>query len=92
MSAFGVACIEEALELRDAGITKPILLMEGAFSDDELALASAQNFWLMVASPAQALAITEATLVSPVSVCLRSIVVCIASGFHPKRCTMFIVR
>ena len=37
--ALGVACIEEALELREAGIHKPILLLEGFFSAEELALA-----------------------------------------------------
>jgi len=35
--AFGVACLEEALELRAAGIDKPVLLMEGPYSTDELA-------------------------------------------------------
>jgi len=28
---FGVACIEEAIELREAGIRSPILLLEGLF-------------------------------------------------------------
>ena len=32
----GVACIEEALALREAGADKPILLMEGVFEADEL--------------------------------------------------------
>lgn len=36
--AFGVACIEEALELREAGISTPILLLEGFFSAEELPL------------------------------------------------------
>lgn len=36
--AFAVAAIEEALALREAGITKPILLLEGFFSADELDL------------------------------------------------------
>jgi len=35
--AFAVACSEEALELRDAGITNPIVLLEGLFHPDELA-------------------------------------------------------
>ena len=35
----GVACIEEALTLRDAGATQPILLMEGLFEADELPFA-----------------------------------------------------
>ena len=30
--AFGVACIEEALLIREAGIKNPVLLMEGFFS------------------------------------------------------------
>lgn len=34
--AFGVACLEEALPLRQAQIQHPILLMEGFFSSDEL--------------------------------------------------------
>lgn len=36
--AFAVARIEEAIVLRDAGITTAILLLEGFFSDNELAL------------------------------------------------------
>ncbi|RRJ83061.1 alanine racemase [Aestuariirhabdus litorea] len=46
--AFGVACIEEALKLRAAGISKPILLLEGSFTADEVAIAARENFWLMV--------------------------------------------
>ena len=34
--AFAVACIEEALELREAGISQPILLLEGFFESSEL--------------------------------------------------------
>lgn len=36
---FGVANIEEAQELRDAGMTQPILLLEGVFDLEELKLA-----------------------------------------------------
>jgi len=34
--AFGVACLEEAVRLRDAGFTKSIILLEGFFSEEEL--------------------------------------------------------
>jgi alanine racemase len=34
---FAVACVEEALELRDSSIQGPMLLLEGVFSPDELA-------------------------------------------------------
>ncbi|PJE78592.1 Alanine racemase [invertebrate metagenome] len=35
---FAVACIEEAVELRESGITQPIVLLEGFFEPCELAL------------------------------------------------------
>jgi alanine racemase len=57
--AFGVACIEEALVLREAGISIPILLLEGFFSEEELELACEHGFWLMVQDDWQ-LAILEA--------------------------------
>lgn len=34
--AFGVACIEEALKLREAGIQNRLVLMEGFFTEEEL--------------------------------------------------------
>jgi alanine racemase len=46
-NAFGVASIEEALELRAGGVLKPILLLEGCFSEDELALCEREYFWLV---------------------------------------------
>ena len=46
--ALAVACIEEALELRAAGVNAPILLLEGFFEESELAIAAAENFWLCV--------------------------------------------
>lgn len=36
--AFGVAALNEALELREAGVSKPIVLLEGFFHADELEL------------------------------------------------------
>ena len=36
--AFGVASIEEAIKLRDGGVDKPIVLLEGPFETRELAL------------------------------------------------------
>lgn len=46
--AFGVALIDEAIELRAAGITLPILIMEGALSCEDFSTALQQNFWLML--------------------------------------------
>ena len=36
IDAFGVACLEEAIRLREAGIKHPIVLLEGFFSEQEL--------------------------------------------------------
>nr|GFD53300.1 hypothetical protein [Tanacetum cinerariifolium] len=47
---FAVACIEEALELRQAGISAPILLLEGFFEADELPLIVEHDFWCVVHS------------------------------------------
>jgi alanine racemase len=43
--AFGVACIEEAMELREAGLRQPIILLEGFFDADELPLIAEHGFW-----------------------------------------------
>ena len=58
--AFGVACMEEALELRDAGIETPIHLLEGAFSDDEIRIAAEKNFSLAIVNHEQKKAILNA--------------------------------
>ncbi len=41
--AFAVASLEEAETLREAGIKKPIVLLEGIFNASELAVAADQN-------------------------------------------------
>src|SRR5436190_2207161 len=46
--ALGVASLEEGLILRDAGITQPIVLMEGLFYPDEIAEAAKHHFTLVV--------------------------------------------
>ena len=51
--AFGVACCEEALELRESGIDKPILLLEGLFEPDEIKDAVRQRLILAVHSQKQ---------------------------------------
>ena len=51
--ALGVACIEEAMQLRDAGISTPILLLEGPFTADEIPIAAEQHFWMMLSNAEQ---------------------------------------
>ena len=44
----GVASLEEGIMLRDAGVTLPIVLIEGLFHQDELAEAAKHQFTLVV--------------------------------------------
>lgn len=53
VDAFGVACLDEAKLLRNAGSTQPILLLEGCFSNDELHQAKALDCWVVIHSPEQ---------------------------------------
>ena len=79
-SAFGVASIEEAIDLRDHGIKQPILLLEGTFSDDEVSVAAQNNFWLMVENQPQIDAIINATLARKINVWLG-----MDTGMHRRR-------
>ncbi|MDB9737057.1 alanine racemase [Porticoccaceae bacterium] len=82
--AFGVACIEEALELRDAGIKQPILLLEGAFDAAELKLAATKGFWVMVENHQQKEAIINADLALPLTVWLGVDTGMHRLGFQPE--------
>jgi alanine racemase len=48
--AFGVARLEEAVQLREAGIDKPLLLLEGAFSAEQLESAARHQLDVVVHS------------------------------------------
>ncbi len=47
-TALGVASLEEGVMLRDAGITQPIVLVEGLFYPEEIAEAARHDFTLVV--------------------------------------------
>ena len=82
--AFGVACIEEAVALRSAGIEQPILLLEGTFSADEVAVAADHNFWLMVENEPQKQAILASTAEKKVTVWLGIDTGMHRLGFQPE--------
>lgn len=74
---FAVACIEEALALRAAGIRGPILLLEGFFEADELQLITEHDFWCVVHAPWQLEAIERTAVSKPLQVWLK-----LDSGMH----------
>ena len=51
--AFAVARLEEAVQLREAGLRQPILLLEGVFDAEQLAAAARHGFELVVHSVMQ---------------------------------------
>ena len=77
VDGFAVACIEEALVLRDAGITGPILLLEGFFEADELTLIDQHELWCVVHAQWQIEAVEQARLSKPLTVWLK-----LDSGMH----------
>jgi alanine racemase len=74
---FAVACLEEALQLRQAGIFEPILLLEGFFEAAELPEIVAKDLWIVVHSQWQVEILLAAKLIKPLHVWLK-----MDSGMH----------
>lgn len=81
---FAVACIEEALALREVGIKAPVLLLEGFFEASELELIVRHDFWCVVHSLWQLEAIEKATLARPIQVWLKMDTGMHRVGLHPR--------
>ncbi len=77
VDAFAVCCLEEALELREAGIKKPIVLLEGAFHPDELPVIAHQDLQIVIAMPKQLEQLVKAKLEKPLHVWLK-----VDTGMH----------
>ncbi len=90
--AFGVARLEEALRLRDGGITHPILLLEGVFTADELPLVSAHRLDAVVHSVEQLTALETTDLAEPVSVWMKLDTGMHRLGVHPEEAEAFYQR
>ncbi|SDN66370.1 alanine racemase [Halomonas shengliensis] len=75
--AFAVACIEEAVTLREAGIATPIVLLEGIFSADELHRVDELGLWMAVHSDWQLDALLAHRPARPIPVWLK-----VDSGMH----------
>lgn len=74
---FAVACIEEALELRAAGIRLPIVLLEGFFHPDELQLCVEHDLWPVIHAVWQLEQLEQAQLKRPLQCWLK-----LDSGMH----------
>jgi alanine racemase len=74
---FAVAAIEEALALRQAGITAPILLLEGFFEEAELPLIVENKLWIVIHHCWQVDMLLASKLAQPLQVWLK-----MDSGMH----------
>lgn len=74
---FAVARLNEALTLRTAGISKPIVLLEGFFENSELPTLVEQNLQTVIHSEQQVAAILKADLLKPLQIWLK-----LDSGMH----------
>lgn len=74
---FAVSTLEEAVQLRDAGIANPILLLEGFFDATELTQIAALDCWVVIHARWQVEALTKTGLPKPLHVWLK-----LDSGMH----------
>jgi len=75
--AFAVSRIPEAIELRNAGIKQPILLLEGCFCTEELKTASSLGFHTMIHNEQQLKELENVELPKPIQIWLK-----IDTGMH----------
>jgi len=75
--AFAVASLEEAEALREAGIDRPILLLEGIFQAEELPRVETLGLWQVVHSDWQLNAVLNYSSTRPLPVWLK-----LDSGMH----------
>jgi alanine racemase len=75
--ALAVASIDEAAQLRGVGVSKPICLLEGSFSADELPRISNYGFEPALHHESQLQALEGAQLIRPVDVWLK-----VDTGMH----------
>lgn len=77
VNAFGVACIEEAYELRQNGGRADCILFQGVFSADELPLAAALNLQCVIHQNCQLQWILDTPLASKMKVWVK-----VDTGMH----------
>lgn len=74
---FAVSSLEEALELREAGLLQPILLLEGWFEASELQLIYQHQLWPVIHHHGQLQELEQADLRQPLHIWLK-----LDSGMH----------
>ncbi len=71
VDALAVACLEEAVELRSAGVNAPVLLLEGVFEPRELVTVAELGLWLTIQNEQQLGWLESTALTVPVHCWLK---------------------
>lgn len=90
--AFGVARIDEALALRAGGVVKPLVLLEGFFDDNDLAVLAVNNLQTIIHNEQQLVAIENAKLDRPLKVWLKVDTGMHRLGIYPEQFIAFYQR
>ncbi len=77
VDGFGIAVIEEAVALREAGVTAPLMLLEGCFDEGEWRLAQQLDIQVVIHTQAQLESLARAQLHGDLDVWLK-----IDTGMH----------
>ena len=77
VDAFGVACLEEARELRNSGIEHPIILLEGPYTANELKEIDQLGLEIVIHAIDQVEMLEQIELSQPISIWLK-----IDTGMH----------
>lgn len=81
--AFGVACLEEATVVRQTGVSKPIVLLEGPYSQEELNQIESLGIEIVVHQSAQINMLETSDIHGPVKVWLKIDTGMHRLGIHP---------
>ena len=76
-AAFGVACLDEAIALREAGFDRRIVLLEGLFGPDDINLISGYRLDVVIHHDSQLQWLAQGQLLRPLDVWLK-----IDTGMH----------
>jgi alanine racemase len=83
--AFGVACMEEAIALREAGFDRRIVLLEGLFAADDIFLINAYRLDVVVHHDSQMALLEQGGLKRPLDVWLKIDTGMNRLGFMPEQ-------
>lgn len=90
--AFGVACLNEALHLRHAGITQPIVLMQGFIDPKDLSIIRAQQLQIVIHNWQQIEILEQQNIDTPLIIWLKIDTGMHRLGFMPEEVSEVLMR